>query len=105
MARKAKEVKSRKLVKLHSNSARTAKREALKNIISSVDPAVSAEEKMQAAFELQKRPLNESKTRYTNRCPQCGRIHGFMRRFQMCRLCVRKFFNLAFLPGVTKSSW
>ena len=105
MARQAKIQKDRRLTKLNTNAQRQAKRAELKSIVSSADPAVTAEAKMEAAFALQKRPLNESKSRQTNRCPQCGRIHGFMRRFGMCRLCVRKFFTLAYLPGVVKSSW
>ena len=105
MARNAKIQKDLRLTKLNSNPIRQEKRAALKAIISSHDPAVTAEMKMEAAFALQKRPLNESKCRQTNRCPQCGRIHAFMRRFNLCRLCVRKFFRNAFLPGVTMSSW
>ena len=105
MARKAMEVKSRKQLKIISNQARQKTRQDLKDIISSADPEVTSEEKMQAAFKLQKRPLKESKSRYTNRCPQCGRIHGYIRRFGMCRCCVRKFFYRAHLPGVTASSW
>ena len=105
MARQAKIQKDRRLTKMNSNPIRQEKRAELKKIISSVDPSVTAEAKMEAAFALQKRPLNESKSRQTNRCPQCGRIHGYMRRFGMCRLCVRKFFTLAYLPGVVKSSW
>ena len=105
MARKAMEVKSRKLLKMNTNPDRQARRQALKDIINTIDPKVTAEEKMQASFDLQDRPLNESKSRSTNRCPNCGRIHGYVRRFNLCRLCVRKFFNLGYLPGVTKSSW
>jgi small subunit ribosomal protein S14 len=40
-----------------------------------------------------------------NRCAICGRPRGFMRRFDMCRLCFRKLANEGKLPGVTKSSW
>ncbi|MEC8882577.1 MAG: 30S ribosomal protein S14 [Pseudomonadota bacterium] len=105
MARRAMEVKSRKQLKIISNQARQKTRQELKDIISSVDPKVTTEDKMHAAFKLQKRPLKESKSRYTNRCPHCGRIHGYIRRFGMCRCCVRKFFYLAVLPGVTASSW
>ena len=60
MARKAMEVKSRKQLKIISNQARQKTRQDLKDIISSVDPKVTTEEKMQAAFKLQKRPLKES---------------------------------------------
>jgi small subunit ribosomal protein S14 len=105
MARKAKIQKDLRLTKLNSNPERIKRRAELKAIISSSDESVTAEMKMEAAFALQKRPLNESKCRQTSRCPQCGRIHGYMRRFDLCRLCVRKFFRSAYLPGVTMSSW
>ncbi len=39
------------------------------------------------------------------RCPICGRPRGYMRRFDMCRLCFRKLALRGDLPGVIKSSW
>lgn len=45
------------------------------------------------------------KVRYRNRCRRCGRPRGFIRKFEMCRLCVRQLALLGELPGVTKSSW
>lgn len=44
-------------------------------------------------------------TRVYNRCKLCGRIGGYMRRFEMCRICFRELASKGFLPGVTKSSW
>ena len=104
MARKAKIQKDLKLTKMNSNATRQKIRAEHKRIISSSDPSITPEAKMEASFALQKRPLNESKCRQTNRCPQCGRIHAFMRRFGMCRMCVRKYFWLAYLPGISMSS-
>jgi len=40
-----------------------------------------------------------------NRCKQCGRPRGFMRRFDMCRICFRENALKGLIPGVTKSSW
>ena len=45
------------------------------------------------------------KTRKVNRCRICGRARGYLRKFQMCRLCFRKLASEGLLPGVTKSSW
>ncbi len=45
------------------------------------------------------------KVRHRNRCRRCGRPRGFIRKFEMCRLCVRQLALLGELPGVTKSSW
>jgi small subunit ribosomal protein S14 len=40
-----------------------------------------------------------------NRCVRCGRSHGFIRRFGVCRLCFRELAHLGLLPGVKKASW
>ncbi|MBU1032410.1 MAG: type Z 30S ribosomal protein S14 [Patescibacteria group bacterium] len=44
-------------------------------------------------------------TRIVRRCWRCGRRHGFMRDFGLCRICFRELANRGELPGVTKSSW
>lgn len=44
-------------------------------------------------------------TRAYNRCPICGRPHGYIRRFDMCRICLRKAVSDGMIPGVTKASW
>lgn len=43
--------------------------------------------------------------RQRNRCQLCGRPRGFMRMFQMCRLCFRGLALKGMLPGVRKASW
>jgi small subunit ribosomal protein S14 len=49
--------------------------------------------------------------RQRNRCPvvwvdrPCGRPRGYMRQFNMCRICFRRLANEGKLPGVKKSSW
>lgn len=45
------------------------------------------------------------KVREHNRCKICGRPRGYIRRFDMCRICFRKLANEGKIPGVTKSSW
>ena len=45
------------------------------------------------------------KEREKNRCPLCGRSRGFLRDFNMCRICFRKLALNGQIPGVTKSSW
>ena len=44
-------------------------------------------------------------SRQYNRCKVCGRPRGYMRKFQMCRICFRKLASEGQIPGVTKSSW
>jgi small subunit ribosomal protein S14 len=43
--------------------------------------------------------------RHRNRCKRCGRPRGFLRKFQMCRICFRNLALQGLVPGVTKSSW
>ena len=45
------------------------------------------------------------KVRGYHRCKLCGRPRGFMRKFQICRICFRTLANKGMIPGVTKSSW
>jgi len=44
-------------------------------------------------------------TRVRNRCKLCGRPRGFMRIFEMCRICFRTLALKGVLPGVKKTSW
>jgi small subunit ribosomal protein S14 len=43
--------------------------------------------------------------RHRNRCPICGRPRGYLRRFDMCRICFRNLALKGEIPGVVKSSW
>ena len=40
-----------------------------------------------------------------NRCQRCGRPRGYLRKFQLCRLCFRQLALEGDVAGVTKSSW
>ncbi len=46
-------------------------------------------------------------TRKINRCkiPGCGRIHGYMRKYGVCRIHFRELASNGEIPGVKKSSW
>lgn len=43
--------------------------------------------------------------RVRNRCKLCGRPRGYLRRFQLCRICFREQALAGKIPGVVKSSW
>jgi small subunit ribosomal protein S14 len=43
--------------------------------------------------------------RLRNRCKNCGRPRGYLRKFALCRICFRKFALAGEIPGVTKASW
>ncbi|MBN2106896.1 MAG: type Z 30S ribosomal protein S14 [Deltaproteobacteria bacterium] len=45
------------------------------------------------------------KVRQYNRCPICGRSRAYYRKFNMCRICLRKLALQGDIPGVIKSSW
>ncbi len=51
-----------------------------------------------------KRPKKFSVREY-NRCPICGRPRAYYRKFNMCRICLRKYASWGEIPGVIKSSW
>lgn len=44
-------------------------------------------------------------TRVYNRCRLCGRRGGYMRYFDICRICFRELASRGLVPGVRKSSW
>jgi small subunit ribosomal protein S14 len=44
-------------------------------------------------------------TRKVNRCWKCGRRHGYMRDFDLCRICFRELADRGEIPGVKRSSW
>lgn len=49
-------------------------------------------------------PITKS-TRLYNRCQICGRRHGYLRDFGMCRICFRFLASNGEINGVRKSSW
>jgi small subunit ribosomal protein S14 len=44
-------------------------------------------------------------TRQYRRCKLCGRPRGYLRKFQLCRLCFRELALKGEIPGVVKASW
>lgn len=40
-----------------------------------------------------------------NRCKLCGRPRGYMRYFEVCRICFRDLASKGEIMGVKKSSW
>lgn len=45
------------------------------------------------------------KVRIRNRCRICGRPRGYLRKFEMCRICFRNLSLAGHIAGVTKASW
>lgn len=44
-------------------------------------------------------------SRIIRRCGKCGRSHGYLRDFGVCRICFRELATKGEIPGVYKSSW
>ncbi len=53
--------------------------------------------------------IRESRRKYQNqvrnRCRVCGRPRGYIRKFQLCRICFREMALAGMIPGVVKASW
>ena len=45
------------------------------------------------------------KARAYHRCQLCGRPRGYLRKFELCRLCFRELALKGEVPGVVKASW
>ena len=60
-------------------------------------------EKLLKALSAGKKP--EFPTRVYNRCHICGRKGGYMRKFDICRICFREKAREGKIMGVKKSSW
>mgnify|MGYP001315413156 CR=1 FL=1 len=65
----------------------------------------SDEEKEAAAKKLNNMRRDSRSVRVRNRCTCCGRPRGVMRRFKMCRICVREAAARGDIPGLKKASW
>lgn len=50
------------------------------------------------------RPAKFSTRAYT-RCQRCGRPHGVIRKFGLCRICLREMAYKGEIPGMKKASW
>ncbi|HHU92616.1 MAG TPA: type Z 30S ribosomal protein S14 [Halanaerobiaceae bacterium] len=44
-------------------------------------------------------------TRSVNRCQRCGRPRGYIRKFDLCRICFRELAHKGQIPGIKKASW
>ncbi len=54
---------------------------------------------------IKQRRVPKYSVRGYNRCSICGRPHGYMRKFGICRICFRNLAYKGEIPGITKSSW
>ncbi len=52
----------------------------------------------------QSRP-QKFKCREYSRCSRCGRVHGVLSKFGVCRICLRELAYKGEIPGMKKASW
>ena len=45
------------------------------------------------------------KVREYTRCNRCGRPHSVIRKFGLCRICIRELAYKGEIPGMRKASW
>jgi len=58
-----------------------------------------------SAEKLGKRKRDESPIRVRSRCRICGRAHGTLRKFGLCRMHLREEVMNGNVPGMKKASW
>jgi len=78
-------------------------RDNLRKTVSSIHS--ESEERWNAVIKLQKRARDESPCRGQKRCVECGRSRAVLRRFKLCRCCLRKAWMRGDVPGLVKASW
>tara|TARA_R110002111_G_scaffold40559_4_gene75825 strand:+ start:989 stop:1294 length:306 start_codon:yes stop_codon:yes gene_type:complete len=92
------EIKREKLVKKYA-----VKRAALKKEM--LDPALSFDERQEAAKKFHALPRNSSASRMRNRCNITGRPHGYYRKFGLSRNKLREHAMKGDIPGLVMASW
>ncbi len=90
----------RNLKRIRLSEAAKKSRLALKEQIRVNPDAVE-----EIVIKLQKRDRNESPIRVRLRCRSCGRPHGTLRKFGLCRICLRQAAMRGDVPGLKKASW
>jgi small subunit ribosomal protein S14 len=66
---------------------------------------IAKEEKIKVRMASNKETPARVKIRLRNRCFRCGRPRGYIRKFNLCRICFRKLALAGEIPGVIKASW
>lgn len=99
MAKKSAVARNNKRERKSANAR--VKRLALKETIRMGSP----EEQEEAVLKLQKCSRDESPCRVRERCQECGRPNGTLRKFGLCRIHLRIATMLGLVPGLRKASW
>ena len=92
------EIKREKLVKKYAVKRAELKKQML-------NPALSFEERQEAAKKFHSLPRNSSASRMRNRCNLTGRPHGYYRKFGLSRNKLREHAMKGDIPGLVMASW
>ncbi len=57
------------------------------------------------SLKVKQKRTQKFSTREHSRCRICGRPHGYLRKFGICRICFRTLAHKGEIPGVRKASW
>ena len=98
MAKTSVKIRNQRRIDLSKRMKNT--RDALKETI-----RLDADNRDDAVDKLQKRRRNECPVRVRNRCRDCGRSRGTLRRFGLCRIHLREAAMRGDVPGLRKASW
>jgi len=66
---------------------------------------IAKEDHTRARMAADKNTPMRVKIRLRNRCFRCGRPRGYIRKFNLCRICFRQLALAGEIPGVIKASW
>jgi len=94
----AREVRRAKLV-----DTKRAKRDSLRKTVKCTTADFA--DRITAMFDLQKMKRDSNPSRRRNRCQLCGRPRGTLRKFGLCRICLRQALMRGDVPGGRKASW
>lgn len=57
------------------------------------------------SLKVKQRKEAKFSTRSYSRCKICGRPHGYLRKYGVCRICFRELAYKGYIPGIKKASW
>lgn len=73
--------------------------------LSMINKAAKRRRQVRHRLTLGLNPKPGQAVRMYNRCGKCGRVRGYIRKFDLCRICFREFARKGAIMGLKKSSW
>lgn len=57
------------------------------------------------SLKVKQQRTQKFKVREYTRCTRCGRPHSVIKKFGLCRICLREMAYAGEIPGMHKASW